>query len=440
MSRLDAGHDDIVKKPMDPVRIVLEIFEEQSEFARGMGTVLSMDPLDQPIPSLIGDGTRVRQILLNLVGNAIKFTRDGQVSIGLDYDAERSELTVSVTDNGIGIAPDDIDRIFDDFVTLDSSYARAAEGTGLGLAIARRLVQAMGGEIGVESDLGDGSAFWFRIPANPTMAKAGPDDQSHRLALNDTPALQVLVVEDNQINRRVAREMLVNLGNTVTEAENGLLGVDAAERMQFDMILMDISMPELDGVEATQRIRAGDGPNAATPIIALTAHVLPSDLERFRNAGMTDAISKPISQARLGATIAALHASAPLPKAEDHYEPTDTVMDLSVLKELKQAIGDQTFATMQAQFLSETTEALDDLKAKDLGKIDLSAHAEAVHKLAGSAAIFGATRLRASLSAQEYAAQLGNRDDVQAGLDQVLAAWEDTKNLIAQVGREAATS
>ena len=184
-------------------------------------------------------------------------------------------MELRVIDTGIGIEEADQARVFEDFVTLDTSYNREVEGTGLGLGIVRRVVAVMRGEIGVESTPGEGSVFWLRVPLPPaTTSRARPAESR----LHTTPSgtgLSVLVIEDNEINRLVAREMLTDLGAKVAEATDGSAGVEAAGRDAFDLILMDISMPRLDGVEATRRIREGTGPNRVTPIVALTAHVLP---------------------------------------------------------------------------------------------------------------------------------------------------------------------
>ncbi len=440
ISRIDSGHLEIAHQPYDPLQLIRDILEEQRVNAEARDTKLIVEGGNTGAALILGDAARMRQILLNLIGNAIKFTRNGKIAIDLDLDLSRNEMTISVSDTGIGIDPKQIGRIFEDFVTLDPSYKRSAEGSGLGLGICKRLVEAMGGEIGVESKLGQGSAFWFRIPAEPasaapTSSGAGADtlDGSQPAEL----AKSVLVVEDNQINRRVAREMLQNLDCDVTEAHDGEEGVRAANLHRYDMILMDISMPGIDGLEATRRIRAGSGPNATTPIVALTAHALPTDLDRFRKVGMTDAVTKPISQTRLAAAIA-LRPTPDRVVAMPAKEPSDALIDLVVLEELRETMPPPLFASMTRQFLTETGETLTDLSAAAGGDTKPEKLAEEVHRLAGSAAVFGAIRFRNQLIAQERRALDGKTSALAEGFADLNTVWEETRTGLAKLLNAAA--
>ncbi|WP_430523046.1 ATP-binding protein [Ponticoccus litoralis] len=205
----------------------------------------------------------------------------------VDCDGGLDAVEFRVIDTGIGIPEADLDRIFDDFVTIDSSYARRTTGTGLGLGISRRLARALGGDLGAESEAGEGSVFWLQLP----MALPGESHAPQATApvrppkAERLPPLRVLVVEDNEINRLVAREFLHRGGHKVTEAPGGAEGVAEAAKTRFDVILMDISMPGMNGIEAARAIREGGGLSANVPIIATTAHATGRGTPRLRRGG-----------------------------------------------------------------------------------------------------------------------------------------------------------
>ncbi|MEN9059694.1 ATP-binding protein [Ponticoccus litoralis] len=262
------------------------------------------------------DASRLRQVLVNLVGNAIKFTRDGRIQIEAETlppeDGTRPMVEIRVIDTGIGIAEEELGKVFDDFHTIGGAEASTVGGTGLGLGIARRFMQALGGEIGVESTPGEGSAFWVRFPVTPAEAPA-PDTDRPEAPPPDTAPCRILLVEDNEINLDLARHMLRGLGHSVTEARDGRAAVALAGAEPFDMILMDVRMPVLNGLDATRAIRAGAGPNATTPIIAVSANVLPEARDRFVAAGMTGFLAKPLSPDSLARVIARYAPQAPPP-------------------------------------------------------------------------------------------------------------------------------
>jgi PAS domain S-box-containing protein len=436
ISRIDAGRIEIAARPFVPERVITDLIEEQSESAHIRSNELYAEITSAPLGPVLGDELRIRQILLNLMGNAIKFTRQGTVTVGLDFDLDQELLTFSVSDTGIGITPENTDRVFQDFVTLDASYNRSAEGTGLGLGIVKRLVEAMDGEIGVDSKPGEGSSFWFRIPA----ARARHAGRSASLGTVEgttsapVTGLNVLVVEDNQINRRVVSEMLRKHGAKVIEAHDGLEGVRAANATPYDLIFMDISMPGLDGVEATRRIRSGNGRNAKTPIVALTAHALPEDLENFREAGMDSTITKPISQAQITAALArvspAQDETPPVAEEVPLEEEAPPLIDEDTLGDLREALGRDLFQNMHRQFLDETSASITDLRAADLAQTELVAYADQVHKLAGSAAVFGALRMRDALLAHETEAKAGTRATLEEGRAAICAAWTLTRDAL----------
>lgn len=244
-----------------------------------------------------GDAQRLRQVVVNLVSNAVKFTSGGRVELCALRVEDSDMVEISVRDTGIGIAPEDQARIFEEFYTADATYGREVEGTGLGLAITERQVRLLGGEITLDSVPGMGSLFTVRLPLPAAAPVARPAEATEPARRAGEP-LDILLVEDNRVNRFVARRILERLGHRVTEANDGLAGVEAAGLHGYDAILMDISMPRLDGTEATRRIRAA-GPSRGARIVALTAHAMPDEIEGFRAAGMDEVATKPVSSAQL---------------------------------------------------------------------------------------------------------------------------------------------
>jgi CheY-like chemotaxis protein len=265
----------------------------------------------------LGDGLRVRQVLLNLVGNAVKFTEHGSVTVHLSK-AEKG-LHFDVEDTGTGIPTDGLSRLFASFSQVDASTTRRFGGTGLGLAISKRLVEGMGGAIGVDSTEGQGSRFWFVLPLaagndphddaamTETASSAHAQDastlKSSATAVTSGPA-HILLAEDHAVNQKLAMALLSRLGYTVDLAENGAAAVAAAAARPYAVILMDMQMPEMDGLEATRRIRAQTGPNQSTYIIALTANAMQSDKDACSAAGMNDFLSKPFNRESLALCIA----------------------------------------------------------------------------------------------------------------------------------------
>lgn len=257
--------------------------------------------IDKKVPaSVFGDPVRIKQILINLINNAIKFTEKGGVTISLslkDYDELSCTLLFRIIDTGIGITDKGITKLFKSFSQTDISTTREFGGTGLGLAISKKLTEFMNGEIGVESEKGQGSTFWFTAKL---LSDSSSQDKSLSPAdLNKTvksTKLSILLAEDNSINRKVAILLLSKLGHTIDEAENGKVAVEKFSAKKYDIILMDIQMPIMDGIMATREVRkieSGDKSKGRIPIIAVTANAIKGDRERFLEAGMDDYISKP---------------------------------------------------------------------------------------------------------------------------------------------------
>ncbi|MBX9574614.1 MAG: PAS domain S-box protein [Caulobacteraceae bacterium] len=304
-SKLEADRVDLDPHPFDPralARGAAGIVESQCA-AKGVGLAVIVDP-DLPA-ALMGDEGRLRQVTLNFLSNATKFTGNGGIRLEVGRRGDR--LRVAVSDTGIGIAPEKIDALFERFTQADASTTRTYGGTGLGLAISRRLIEMMGGEIGAESRPGQGSTFWFEVPlivAEGQVAAVAAENV-------DAPTeLKVLMADDAPANRELVTAILGGLGVAIETVENGALAVEAARSGAYDVILMDVHMPVMDGLDATRAIRAMAGPVGRTPIVALTANVQPEQVAACRAAGMDAHVGKPIQVAELLRTMAELTAEA----------------------------------------------------------------------------------------------------------------------------------
>ena len=444
IARAEAGAIPLLQAGFDLDALVEEVVANQAGLARASGNAISVAQVTGPIGMVLGDRGRIRQILLNLIGNAVKFTNDGQIIIETERmtpsATEAGMVELRVIDTGIGISDANLERIFEDFVTLDTSYGRETGGTGLGLSIARRLAEAMGGEVGAESVEGEGSLFWLRLPLPATdmappqtaaqmtqavVPDAGVDD--HALLTTGLPVgppKSVLVVEDNQINRFLVRRYLELGGHQVTEARDGIDGVEQAARLRFDVILMDISMPRMDGMEAARRIRAGGGPSAEARILALTAHALPDEQKAFRQAGMEATLTKPIGRNDLLLAIA-----GQVPMAGPPDDSDASVVDGARLAELVQTIGPRMALSLLDRLTDEAEITVARLMALPLDSEGAEV-ARLCHQLAGTSGTFGTRRLRSVLVAVEAAVRVGDQDGAAGHMAELPAVWSATRRVL----------
>jgi CheY-like chemotaxis protein len=258
--------------------------------------------------SLGSDGDRIRQIVVNLVSNAVKFTSRGSVVVRVAFiagaDATAGTLAIEVVDTGIGIAADRKHLLFQRFSQVDSSLTRRHGGTGLGLAISKSLMDLLGGEIGVDSELGRGSRFWIRLPV--TIGRELTTQGATRASVTEPARLlgRILLAEDSQSNAALAMRLLQRKGAHVDIVTDGRQALEAVQQRSCDLVLMDVSMPEMDGIEATRRIRALGGRFATIPIIGLTAHALAGDRAACEAAGMNDYVAKPFDRIAFLRTVA----------------------------------------------------------------------------------------------------------------------------------------
>jgi PAS domain S-box-containing protein len=312
-SKIEAGHMALEDVAFDARALASEVVKLHEPMARARGLTLGA-AIAPDIPALLrGDSLRLRQVMGNLLSNAIKFTKEGHVELRLWVRETR--LVLEVEDSGIGMAPETCERIFAPFTQEDTSVSRRFGGTGLGLAICRELVSLMGGAIQVRSEAGRGSTFTVDLPLRegpPDAHDTGahPEPVSARAAAG---ALRVLVVDDNAVNRVVAQKMLSRLGHEPQLAHDGREAVVAAAQGGYDVIVMDVQMPEVDGLEATRAIRDHERLSGRphVPIVALTAHASASDAERCREAGMDHYLTKPLSLTALANVLAGIEAANP---------------------------------------------------------------------------------------------------------------------------------
>jgi PAS domain S-box-containing protein len=311
VSKIEAGKLDIHADYVDIKELCQSslMFVKESAFKKSISLEFHSDP---SISTLLADPQRAKQILVNLLSNAVKFTPDGgQVMLEVSTNPERDQIRFTVTDSGIGIASEDMSKLFRPFVQLDSSLARQHLGTGLGLTIVYKLTELHGGSVQVESEVGQGSRFTIILPWNSdsrsaTDTETTPTKTSVEAAQEpeqvSTRRAKILAVEDHEANLMMLSEYLQSQGFEVIPARNGLDALSKAEEIAPDLILMDIQMPSMDGLEATRRLRANPR-FVSTPIIALTALAMPGDRERCLEAGATDYMSKPVSLRKLYETI-----------------------------------------------------------------------------------------------------------------------------------------
>ncbi|HEY3848309.1 MAG TPA: ATP-binding protein, partial [Acetobacteraceae bacterium] len=441
-SKLDAGRMTFEAAPFSPATLTHNAISILGPRARAKGLTIVAEA-DPALPAgLLGDAGRIRQVLLNLVSNAVKFTDAGAVTIGAHCTGrENDAMTIewSIRDTGIGIAPDRIGSLFGEFVQADSSINRRFGGSGLGLAISKQLTEQMGGTIGVESTEGAGTTFRVRLTLPtaeaPAEAQPAPPDATRtleaRLAAFGRP-LRILFAEDNPTNQFVALQLLKGVAVQVDVVGDGLEAVDAASRFSYDMIFMDMRMPEMDGLAATRLIRQRGGALARVPIIALTANAFPEDVKACFDAGMNQFVTKPVSKDVLfGAILRGLASEvAPAwPTLDAGGAEAPLPFDAAALHALGEDIGHDGVAEMLEVFQHETQERLQRMAVPGVPPATLMRE---VHTLKGAAGTVCAPLLRRRAEAIETrlraggAIEPGDLAGLSGALQAFIAAVETT--------------
>ena len=442
-------------------------YQLQSE-ARGIAFHMIVE---SEVPDCLeGDANRLRQVLMNLLNNAFKFTSEGAISLKVQL-TETGEMRFLVRDTGCGIPEERRQALFKPFSQVDSSISRRYGGSGLGLAICERLVTAMGGRIDFESHVGLGSLFWFDLPL--ASASRGAVDRHAGLVNAETgrpapplPRGRILVVEDHPTNRELAQAMLERLGLEVGLTENGQAALECLARESFDLVLMDMQMPVLDGLETTRRWRRQESPSGPRlPIVAMTANAMPEDQRRCREAGMDDVLCKPFTRSDLYRTLRPLltpheaeagHLRADAPAASSGFESTQNLessplmdgvaagaggvqdtpgplLDAATLTSLETSLGQDTLSGLIERFI-ERLEERHSRMAESLDREDRDELGEAAHALKGAAASMGCSGLADAAAALERQALEIDLPGLKARVEQLNQLAKSTETALAERG------
>ncbi len=404
LSEIEAGHVELRAQEIDVLPVVASCLDQVRPTAQAKNLLLNIDVAPGTPRKLVTDQTRLRQVVLNLLGNAVKFTSQGKVELRLRPVADGSSLRIEVVDTGPGIPANERRRLFRDFERLDGDATRTSEGAGLGLALSARLAILLGGGLGHHDNPAGGSIFWLELPLDSVSVQpATPPVEEAPIPV--PTALHVLVVDDVAMNRDIASSFLRVAGHKVTCLDNGAEAVAAAATQDFDVVLMDVRMPEMDGLEATRRIRALDGPRSHVPIVALTAQAFTEQVAECRRAGMDDHLPKPFDPDSLLTVV--LRAAARDRAPEEPSLPLAPVSPAVVpvigadLLVLNQDSFERTAFYLPSEAVTSYLEAIAErgeallrgLRMPDALVQSGEELADAAHTIAGSAGMFGFERL-----------------------------------------------
>ena len=431
-SKLEAGRLDIETVDFDVRHLVEAVVALLGSKAGEKGILLDAQVADEIPRWLKGDPTRLRQVLLNLTGNAVKFTEKGSVTIRVEQrgrDRDKIAVHFAVVDTGIGISEDAKAKLFGSFSQADSSITRRFGGTGLGLAISTQIVTLMGGTIGVDSEPGRGSTFWFDV-----ALPEGAEPAAVEVVEQPIRPLRILVAEDNPVNQKVALGLLRPQGHTVEVVNNGREAVAAVTAREFDVVLMDMHMPEMGGIDATRAIRALDGAKGRVPIVALTATVDTASVQQGLEAGMSDYVAKPIEPHALTAALRRVAdggaAAGPMPAADGGVSAmlaaSDAVLDEAVIATMESQLGAEIVAELVTDFVASSKTLIEQVGAAAQAG-DVQAWGDAAHSLKSAAGSLGLSQVyRAALAVEEACRAAAADRAAEAGKDlpeKLAAGW-----------------
>ncbi|MGZ5827390.1 MAG: PAS-domain containing protein [Xanthobacteraceae bacterium] len=458
MSKLDAGKVEFEATPFSPAALIDNAVSIVAARASEKGLKIRANAIGSLPGAVVGDHARLRQVILNLATNAIKFTENGSVEISARCVSETDEsarLEITVSDTGIGIAPDQIKKLFQEFSQADASINRKFGGTGLGLAISKRIVEQMGGEIWVESVFGEGTTFKFNVTLPKASVAALAENRGHtaddvfeRILTSLNRPLRVLLAEDNATNQLVFTKLVQSFKFDVTIAGNGREAVEHASRGTFDVVFMDMRMPEMDGLAASRAIRALGGAWQDIPIIALTANAFPDDMRACREAGMNEFMAKPIRKKNLveklskllgdrllpgeGAAVAISKIIIPdslptTPPAQVALTDVAPILDRAAFDELVDAIGvDGVRATLDV-YITETSARLELLHRLSCANDRVQIKDEA-HTLKGASGTFGLRQVSDLAKELELSAHAISANEYSDIVDRLDACFQLARN------------
>ncbi|PIB37460.1 hypothetical protein BFP72_07820 [Reichenbachiella sp. 5M10] len=438
LSKIEAGKMELREKPVRLISTFEKLYDLFSQQAQLNNSCIYYHLTDQTPELVMIDETRLLQILSNLTSNAIKFSESKgtiNISLVLKHSTDKKHLfKVQVKDEGIGIKPEEISKLFVNFNQLDNSSTKSYGGTGLGLAISKELVKSMGGEIGVASTPGLGSTFWFTFEAGAIQEQSEkriqepePEDKINipkEFALK-TP--QILVVDDNKVNRTVASQILIKSGCNVDTAESGQIAIDMVTTRTYDLIFMDIQMPDMDGVQTTQNLKAMNLPDLP-PIVAMTAYSMEDDEKKFISAGLDDYVAKPIK------------AQIVINKVKDHvnFEPKvikqvleDTenkglIINQNTLNQLSKYGGKELLNSVLLDFEDEAKEIIDNCLS-NYHQQDIEGIRRELHTLKGSAGTLGIEILESRVIQLETQLKTKDTTQLKEQLDSILESYIEFK-------------
>ena len=437
---LDYSKIDVEKLQLEPVVFdlyelitgIIDSFGLSSHSFRDSIRIRSLIDTDAP-RILIGDSARLRQVLINLISNAVKFTEKGEIQVTVTMDEilnDKVSITFGVRDTGVGISAENRTHLFEEFWSRSAKQEGGVVGTGLGLSISYRLVKLMGGEIRLKSVEGEGSFFWFTLPLQIANESALPQIDTLNSLEKETDIIlsgRVLLAEDNSVNQLIISAILTKFGLTVDVVGNGIEAVESVINRSYDVILMDIDMPEMNGIEATRAINEFLGSKQnKIPIIAITAHALQGDREKFLSYGFDDYIVKPISRLDLSLTLEkllekddVLASNGITHKGSVQSAPETSGIDQQTLENLMREVGGENMTMLVQVFLDELDMHTEKFKLaaslKDLEQLGMSAHS-----LKSSAASFGAIGL----------SNLARRIEEKVDQSDVVSAVRDSEKLV----------
>jgi PAS domain S-box-containing protein len=435
-SKIEAGKIELQEQQFalsGMINGIIDMFRPQSK-AKGIELNVTVDSKTPDI--VIGDEQRIRQVLVNLIGNAVKFTDRGKVSL-LVEPAGNNKITFRVEDTGIGIPKDANDYLFEEFRQVDASLTRKYGGSGLGLTISKKLVHAMNGEIGCEQGEQRGSVFCFQLPLahgveSNVIEKYEPSTEIQKS--------RVLVVEDSTANQIVIRTLLEKLGCIVVLANNGLEAVQSVMNDRYDLVFMDISMPVMDGYEATGKIRALQSSSSRVPIIALTANVFSEDQQRCLDSGMDDFLAKPLDAVHLREKLRQwIGATHPVQAASPASNDTSEIIDQATLDTLSEETSAELMPELMSIYIDETSNRLQELQAA-VNSSGTEQVISVAHAIKSSSGTFGALKLQEAARHVETSGREGNESLMREGVPDLLNVGTETLRAMKVKADEYAAS